>query len=139
MGKEISTPPPRGSSLPDYIAGKLVYEDTESADNMRYVVYDGRTRQRFVSWNAAVQWCVRQSLQYDDMFVYDLMTQYHRLLSTSSHLDKLAEQCSVEDKLLLEQLAVNTRKIADYLDTFVSQIIKSKEYERNEGNQGADR
>lgn len=136
MGKRDSTPPPRDNSLPDYIAGKLVYKDVNSDDNMRYVVYDGRTRIRFMTWHQAVSWCVHQAYDYDNEFVYNATTVYHKLLTTGNHLEKLAGQSRPEDKILLEQLSVNVRKIADYLDTFISQIVKAKEYEKDEANQG---
>ena len=54
------------AELPDYYLGRLIIHDEDSADNMRWIVYDGLTQVRGVSRTSATQYLPEHALKVND-------------------------------------------------------------------------
>lgn len=122
-----STPPREVlNELPDYFLGCLIYYDQKEGNSMRWICYDGRTKYRCASRSAAESCARNISGNATDIEVGHLLTVHHFLTRAWRAMDKAAAESDVETRLWLELKAVETRKLADALDTLISQKIKSK-------------
>lgn len=110
--------------MPDYYLGRLIYHD--GPRNIRWAVYDGRERRFFRTEEEAKRWCEQQAntLSVDDMD--DLMRAQYRAQSVADFLHTMAGNVG---RLApeLELLSVAQRRIADHIDTLISQQIRNEE------------
>lgn len=119
------SPPPREvlNELPDYYLGHLIFYDDRDDDAMRWVVYDGRTKVRCISKAAAEKYISKKVADISETEIYDTMIAHHHLMRAWKSLDQAAIDSKVEDKLWLELVSVEVRRITDKIDTFISQRI----------------
>lgn len=129
--------PPRSSfdELPDYYCGRLILKDTTSDDNCRWIVYDGRQSIRCVSKTAAYRVAAEQANATNDTAIYQLMAAHHAATRASDAAQKAADE-SADIRIACEQISVNLRRIADQIDTIISQT--SHEHDRHQQNQNDD-
>ena len=128
MSKEFYPPPPTQelNNLPDYYLGCLIYWEEQGEDTMRWICYDGRTKYRCAT-RAAAENCARQiRLSATDEECGHLMLAQHFLTRAWRTLDKAAAASDIETRLWLELKAVETRKLADAVDTLLSQKLPLK-------------
>lgn len=128
MNKEAYLPPSTQDLklLPDYYLGCLIYWDEQGDDTMRWICYDGRTKYRCAT-RAAAENCARQiRLTSTDEQCGHLMSAHHFLTRAWRALDKAAAASDVETRLWLELKSVEARKLADAVDTLLSQKMPSK-------------
>lgn len=119
-----STPPREVlNELPDYYLGHLIFYDDGEDDAMRWVVYDGRTKVRCISKAAAEKYISEKVATISDVELNHTMIAHHHLTRAWKALDKEANDSEVEDKIWLELVSVEIRKIADKIDIFISQKI----------------
>ena len=119
-----STPPREVlNELPDYYLGHLIFYDDRENDAMHWVVYDGRTKVRCVSKAAAEKYISEKVADISETEINHSMIAHHHLTRAWKALDRAANDSEVEDKIWLELVSVEVRKIADKVDTFISQRI----------------
>lgn len=109
--------------LPDYYLGCLIYRDDVSDDNMRWIVYDGRTYTRCISRKAAEHYAAQIRNQTNEEEIAILMQAHHFLSRAYRTLDKAASMSTIETRLLLERKALEVRMIADTIDATIAQKI----------------
>lgn len=111
-------------SLPDYIGGRLLFYDEFSDDNMRYVVYDGYRKIRFISRKAAEKWIMEQVTGGSQECVECAMIAQMHLDRAWRALHNASNHANNADlKIQFESYSVNTRRICDETDKIISQII----------------
>lgn len=113
------------NELPDYFLGCLIFRDDDGGDNMRWICYDGRTKYRCATRSAA-EACARniRGMATDEQ-VGHLTSAFHFLTRAWRAMDKAAAESDVETRLWLELKAVETRKLADAIDTLIAQKIQT--------------
>lgn len=114
------------ADLPDYYLGRLIIHDEDSADNMRWIVYDGLTQVRCVSKTAAMKYIQEHALKVNDDALHYLYIEHDRLRRSYMHLDDIAAMLPAADRLTIEAISVNLRKIADSLDTYLAQQVPTR-------------
>lgn len=125
MSKCVNTTPPHEvlNELPDYYLGCLIYHDDEEDNAMRWICYDGRTKYRCATRSAA-EACARKITRLaTDEQIGHLTTSFHFLTRAWRAIDKAAAESDVNTRLWLELKAVEVRKLADAIDTLISQKI----------------
>lgn len=125
MSNNVNTTPPREvlNELPDYFLGCLIYHDDREGNTMRWICYDGRTKYRCAT-RASAEACARRIAGYaTDEQIGHLITAYHFLTRAWRTIDKAAAESDVNTRLWLELKAVEVRKLADAIDTLISQKI----------------
>lgn len=124
----VNTTPPRDvlNELPDYFLGCLIFWDNDEGDNMRWICYDGRTKYRCAT-RAAAEACARQLKGVATHEQIGHLTSAHHFLTRAwKSIDKAAAESDINTRLWLELKAVEVRKLADAVDTLISQKIQSK-------------
>ena len=111
------------ADLPDYYMGRLIIHDVDSADNMRWIVYDGLTQVRCVSKTSAMKYIQEHALMVNDDALHYLYIEHDRLRRSYMHLDEIAAMLPAADRPTIEGISVNLRKIADSLDTYLAQQV----------------
>lgn len=134
MEKEIPfTPPPQGimNSLPDYVNGRLIFEDTSGTDNCRWVVYDGRRFIRTPSRKAAEQLAAKQQRllhkNLDDVYL-----AMHHMQRAEESLQNAIKNASLETKLHLQAYMQAAGKLSAKLDDYIYQ--NTHKYEEDTDN-----
>lgn len=129
--------PPRSTfeELPDYYCGRLILKDTSGEDNCRWIVYDGRQSIRCVSKTAAFRLAAEQANATNDTAIYHLMLAHHAATRASDAAQKAADECA-DIRIACEQISVNLRRIADQIDTIISQT--SHEHNRHQQDKNDD-
>lgn len=113
------------SSIPDYVAGRLLYFDEFGNDNMRWVLYNGNSSIRFPTRTEAEKYAWQHATQVSEESINYAMVAYSNLVRVSNLLHRAANKNPDQDtRLQLEQLSVYTRKISDKIDILISQQIK---------------
>lgn len=115
------------ADLPDYYMGRLIIHDEDSDDNMRWIVYDGLTQVRCVSRTAAQKYIQENALRVNDDALHYLYIEHDRLRRSYMHLDQIASMLPAADRPTIEAIAVNLRKIADSLDTYLAQQVPRRQ------------
>lgn len=128
MTDNLIPPPPANNTdtVPDFYLGCLIYYDWYSDDAMKWICYDGRNKVRCISKAAAMNHAQSISDYITDGEIGHLMFAHHFLTRAWRTLDKAAEASGISDRLWLQQKAVDARKIADAIDTLISQKIGLK-------------
>lgn len=109
--------------LPDYAFGRLIYCDDVSDDNMRWIVYDGRTHVRCISKKAAYRFAAQQANAVGTEAINFLMVGHHHLTRGYNAIDRAAPIMPVEVKLELEAIALTVRRLADKIDLIIAQNL----------------
>lgn len=131
MKREIQfTPPPRGimNSLPDYVHGRLIFEDTSGENNCRWVVYDGRRFIRTPSRRAAEQLAAQQQKEAHTS-LDDVYLAMHHLQRAEESLQTAVKNSSIVHKLTLQAYQTAVGKLSAKIDDFIYQ--NSHRYEEN--------
>lgn len=137
MSKKYSglpTPPHNMAELPDYIHGRLLFQDLSDEDNCKWIVYDGVTFYRCPSRRAAEKLAEEQAsrLMGDTA---GLKVASHHLTRASQELERIInKEPDTELRVYLDALRLGIRKIDFKLDT----IIKQHETEKETDNRQAD-
>ena len=113
--------------LPDYYMGRLIIHDEDSDDNMRWIVYDGLTQVRCVSRTAAMMYIQEHALKVNDDALHYHYIEHDRLRRSYMHRDEIAAMFPAVDRPTIEAIAVNLRKIADSLDTYLAQQVPRRQ------------
>lgn len=116
--------PPPVNDLPDYIHGRLIFQDTTSDDNCRWVVYDGRTFFRCPSRKAAEQLAARQREGARPSLDNIYLAQHHATRAAQVLRRAAAEQTEEDIRQYIEAWSVQLRRIADKLDDFIAHNSK---------------
>lgn len=109
------------NNLPDYFQGRLIYE-LDDGDACRWVVYDGDKMQRFPTRKKAEKWCTEHSKKVSREELEILILATTRLTSSYQNLDRVAPKF-VEEREVIEGLALALRQVADKLDTIISRHV----------------
>lgn len=111
--------------IPDYFCGHLIYHVNE--EGCPFIVYDGNERHLFTSRQQAEKFCMENSYQLNDEDIARLMLTMQRIINAYTTLDVVAKVIKREHGLIMQGWALDLRKVADKLDTFISQhYTKSK-------------
>lgn len=113
------TPP--HNDLPDYCFGRLLFFDENKNPGTPWVVYDGQHYHRFPHRGDAERYCQEKATSTSSEVVEGMLLCQYRSDRLSHYLDKIGKKASIDIRLQLEQLAVYARRIADALDTIISQ------------------
>ena len=130
----LPTPPHNMADLPDYIHGRLIFEDKSDEDNCKWIVYDGVTFYRCPTRRAAEKLAEEQAsrLMGDTA---GLKVASHHLTRASEELERIInKEPDTELRIYLDALRLGIRKIDFKLDT----IIKQHETEKETDNRQAD-
>lgn len=120
----ITTPPREVlNDLPDYYLGCLIYYDDTPDNTMRWICYDGHTKYRCISQPAAMNCAAQLNKIATDKQIGHLTLSHHFLTRAWKTLDMAAAASDIETRLWLELKSVEVRKLADALDTLISQKI----------------
>lgn len=117
--------PPRNiyTMLPDYIHGRLIFEDQTGDDNCRWVVYDGRKFYRCPS-RAAAERLAAEMANEAKPELDNLYLAQHHAARCAQVLRRAAQEPDTTDiQLHIEALSVQARRLADMIDTIISQTI----------------
>lgn len=109
---------------PSYFRGHLYYYDEKSENTMRWVLYDGQEKIRFISRTALENYVIERQVQTPERCVELIMRAYARVERAYKDLDEAAAMVDVSMKLQLEATAVQLRQLDDRIDTIISLIIK---------------
>lgn len=109
---------------PSYFRGYLYYYDDKSENTMRWVLYDGPNKIRFISRTALENYVIEKQVQTPERSVELLMRAYSRVQRAYQDLDEAAAMVDVAMKLQLEATAVQLRQLDDRIDTIISLTIK---------------
>lgn len=109
--------------LPDYIHGRLIFEDTYGDDNCRWVVYDGRTFYRCPSRQAAEQLAAKMAAETKPELDNLYLAQHHAARCAQVLRRAATEPDTNDIQLHIEALSVQARRLADMIDTLISQTI----------------
>lgn len=109
--------------LPDYAFGRLIYRDDVLDDNMKWIVYDGRTKVRCISKKAAYQFAAQQANAVGSEAIHFLMVGHHHLTRGYNAIDRAAPMLPVEIKLECESIALAVRRLADKIDSIIAQNL----------------
>lgn len=115
-------PPPANvctDGLSEYYLGCLLYYDDESEDNCRWVIYDGHSRIRCVTRDAAVEFIAR-NYREDSTRAYTLLVAA-RMHLHAAHKDlvKAAAEATGPKKLCIEQTSARLRPYIVLLDNLI--------------------
>jgi len=126
--KDNPTPPrfcrhngSKDDGLPDFIAGHLIYYDSENG--CHWVIYDGDIIRRFASRTAAEKFAIEQSTMINDETVERLMVAYQRLRDTSDSLGRIFLAGHAEQTRRLQSIAAQIRRLSDDVDAITAQFI----------------
>lgn len=121
------TPPDKVlNELPDYFLGRLIYFEDTPNENMKWVVYDGRTKVRCISRTAAEN-CIRQQVATTSKEqISHLMVGHHFLQRAWKAIDRAAQESDINDRLWLERKSVEVRAMGAALDLLISQKMKKE-------------
>lgn len=123
--KKLLTPPHHGAmepkEIPDYFCGRLIF--TDDTNGMRHVVYDGHSRHQFASRAAAERWCIEQAGSVENDALAELMRAQAHAEKAAKILRTANERYPYERSVDIEAISVNIRKMADAIDTIISQYI----------------
>lgn len=137
MSKEYSglpTPPHNMAELPDYIHGRLLFQDMSDEDNCKWIVYDGVTFYRCPTRRAAEKLAEEQATRLMGDTA-GLKVASHHLTRASQELERIInKEPDTELRVYLDALRLGIRKIDFKLDT----IIKQHENEKETDNRQAD-
>lgn len=120
----MRTYPPPLDGLPEYSFGRLIFYDSTSDDNCRWVVYDGDKKVRCPDRMTALRYCAEKAGSVDDELVTLLLVVNDELRRCWQHLDRVAARLPAEERLEAGLTAVELRKQFDRLDRLISQHIK---------------
>lgn len=109
--------------LPDYAFGRLIFHDDFSDDNMKWIVYDGRTKVRCISKKAAYHYVAQQANVVGSEAINFLMVGHHHLTRGYKSIDRAAPMMPVEVKLECEAIALAVRRLADKIDSIIAQNL----------------
>lgn len=113
------------SSIPDYVAGRLLYFDEFGNDNMRWVLYNGNSSIRFPTRTEAEKYAWQHATEVSEESINYAMVAFSNLVRAANLLHRAANKNPDQDiRLQLEQLSVYTRKLSDKIDILISQQIK---------------
>lgn len=137
MSKEYSglpTPPHNMAELPDYIHGRLLFQDMSDEDNCKWIVYDGVTFYRCPTRRAAEKLAEEQATRLMGDTA-GLKVASHHLTRASQELERIInKEPDTELRIYLDALRLGIRKIDFKLDT----IIKQHETEKETNDSQAD-
>lgn len=137
MSKKYSglpTPPHNMAELPDYIHGRLLFQDLSDEDNCKWIVYDGVTFYRCPTRRAAEKLAEEQATRLMGDTA-GLKVASHHLTRASQELERIInKEPDTELRVYLDALRLGIRKIDFKLDT----IIKQHETEKETDNRQAD-
>ena len=137
MSKKYSglpTPPHNMAELPDYIHGRLLFQDLSDEDNCKWIVYDGVTFYRCPTRRAAEKLAEEQATRLMGDTA-GLKVASHHLTRASQELERIInKEPDTELRVYLDALRLGIRKIDFKLDT----IIKQHENEKETDNRQAD-
>lgn len=118
-----NTPPPQNActndGLPEYYLGCLLYKDDDTADNCRWVVYDGHCKIRCVTRQSAVDF-IAKNYRSDVTKVYTLLVAARMQLNCAyNDLVRASAEQDGPKKLVIEQLSVRLRPYIVALDNLI--------------------
>lgn len=109
---------------PSYFRGHLYYYDDKNDNTMRWVLYDGQNKIRFISRTALENYVIEKQVQIPERCVELLMRAYARVERAYKDLDEASSMVEISMKLQLEATSVQLRQLDDRIDTIISLIIK---------------
>lgn len=109
---------------PSYFRGHLYYYDDKSDNTMRWILYDGHEKIRFISRTALENYVIEKQLRIPERCVELLIRAFSRAERAYKDLDEASTMADVSMKLQLEATAVQLRQLSDRIDTIISLIIK---------------
>lgn len=120
------TPPPQQftmdrNDVPDYYCGRLIFYDDSEA--MHYVVYDGLKKVRFATRTAAEKFCIEKAYEIQTEAFGEISRAFHHLTRASIVLRQLNLKYPMDERVQLESISVNARRMADALDTILAKYI----------------
>lgn len=107
--------------IPDYFMGRLIYE-LDDGDSCRWAVYDGDKVQRFLTRERAEEWCVEHTKDVSREEKEKLKLAVARITSSYKLLDKVAP-LFIDEREVLEGLALALRQVADKIDTITARYV----------------
>lgn len=115
-------PPPTNvctDGLPEYYLGCLLYYDGDTKDNCRWVVYDGHSRIRCVTRDAAVDF-IAKNYREDNSKSYTLLVAARMHLQAAyKDLLKASAEATGPKKLCIEQTSARIRPYIVALDNLI--------------------
>lgn len=109
------------SGIPDYFMGRLIYE-LDDGDSCRWAVYDGDKVQRFPTRARAEEWCTEHTKNVSREELGKLILATARITSSYKLLDKVAP-LFIDEREVLEGLALALRQVADKIDTITARYV----------------